>query len=125
MNVIFSLSLAKAIRAYWKEYFDGTDALLYVVDSADKKRMEEACDELEQLLDEDKLSGVPVRQGYYVVTWIDILILIFVLCYYRSLCMQTSRTFTMHFRLPTLRPVCRLTPFEIDKYEGFCCFIFS
>jgi 50S ribosomal subunit-associated GTPase HflX len=33
---------------------------IYVIDSADKKRMEETGEELGQLLEEDKLSEVPV-----------------------------------------------------------------
>ena len=28
----------KAIRTYWRNYMEGTDCLIYVVDSADKKR---------------------------------------------------------------------------------------
>eukprot|EP00997_Jenningsia_sp_PLL12_P007931 NODE_4635_length_640_cov_255.803723_g3977_i0.p1 GENE.NODE_4635_length_640_cov_255.803723_g3977_i0~~NODE_4635_length_640_cov_255.803723_g3977_i0.p1 ORF type:complete len:165 (-),score=6.55 NODE_4635_length_640_cov_255.803723_g3977_i0:93-587(-) len=50
----------KAIRAYWSNYFDGTDVLVYVVDSADSKRLEEAGVELNTLLEEDKLRGVHV-----------------------------------------------------------------
>lgn len=50
----------KSIRPYWKNYFDGTDALIYVIDSSDRRRMEECGVELQQLLDEEKLSGIPV-----------------------------------------------------------------
>eukprot|EP00992_Anisonema_acinus_P014413 TRINITY_DN9276_c0_g1_i1.p1 TRINITY_DN9276_c0_g1~~TRINITY_DN9276_c0_g1_i1.p1 ORF type:complete len:179 (-),score=55.98 TRINITY_DN9276_c0_g1_i1:171-707(-) len=50
----------KAIRTYWSNYFDGTDVLVYVVDSADKKRLEETGVELNQLLEEEKLKGAPV-----------------------------------------------------------------
>eukprot|EP00906_Rhabdomonas_costata_P002857 RCo004446 len=50
----------KAIRTYWSNYFDETDVLIYVVDSADKKRLEETGIELTQLLEVEKLSGVPV-----------------------------------------------------------------
>ena len=28
----------KSIRPYWRNYFDNTDALVYVVDSADQER---------------------------------------------------------------------------------------
>jgi hypothetical protein len=37
-----------------------TTPQIYVIDSADKKRMEETGEELGQLLEEDKLSEVPV-----------------------------------------------------------------
>jgi ADP-ribosylation factor-like protein 3 len=50
----------KAIRTYWSNYFDDTDVLIYVVDSADKKRLEETGIELTQLLEEEKLKGAPV-----------------------------------------------------------------
>ena len=33
---------------------------IYVVDCADRRRVEECRDELEELLDEDKLAGVPL-----------------------------------------------------------------
>jgi ADP-ribosylation factor-like protein 3 len=50
----------KAIRTYWGNYFDQTDVLIYVVDSADKKRLEETGVELNNLLEEEKLKDVPV-----------------------------------------------------------------
>ena len=31
----------KSIRPYWRNYFDNTDALVYVVDSADQERFDE------------------------------------------------------------------------------------
>merc|ERR1711871_168340 len=50
----------KHIRPYWKNYFANTDAIIYMVDSADKRRMDECAEELDALLDEDQLAGVPV-----------------------------------------------------------------
>eukprot|EP00499_Haloplacidia_sp_CaronLabIsolate_P014299 CAMPEP_0196780318 /NCGR_PEP_ID=MMETSP1104-20130614/7558_1 /TAXON_ID=33652 /ORGANISM="Cafeteria sp., Strain Caron Lab Isolate" /LENGTH=184 /DNA_ID=CAMNT_0042150515 /DNA_START=99 /DNA_END=653 /DNA_ORIENTATION=+ len=50
----------KAIRAFWKNYYENTDALVYVIDSADARRTEECGVELNALLEEDRLSGVPV-----------------------------------------------------------------
>ena len=50
----------KSIRPYWRNYYDQTDALIYVIDSADRRRMEETGIELQQLLDEEKLSNVPL-----------------------------------------------------------------
>jgi ADP-ribosylation factor-like protein 3 len=46
-----------AIRPYWRNYFDATDALVYVIDCADRRRVAESGVELAQLLEEDKLSG--------------------------------------------------------------------
>lgn len=50
----------KALREYWSNYFPNTDALIYVIDSADVKRVREAGRELEELLLEKDLSGVPL-----------------------------------------------------------------
>ncbi len=50
----------KSIRPYWRNYFDHTDALIYVIDSSDQKRMEETGIELDQLISEEKLEGVPI-----------------------------------------------------------------
>ncbi len=50
----------RSIRPYWRNYFDQTDALVYVIDSADRRRLEETGVELSQLLEEEKLEGVPL-----------------------------------------------------------------
>eukprot|EP00164_Ancoracysta_twista_P011062 GFYU01016904.1.p1 GENE.GFYU01016904.1~~GFYU01016904.1.p1 ORF type:complete len:115 (-),score=40.26 GFYU01016904.1:49-393(-) len=50
----------KAIRAYWPNYFDEVDCLIFVVDSADRRRLEETAKELETLLNEEKLAAVPL-----------------------------------------------------------------
>ena len=42
----------KSIRPYWRNYYDATDALIYVIDSADRRRLEETGLELQQLLEE-------------------------------------------------------------------------
>jgi len=57
---VWDIGGQKSIRPYWRNYYDSTDALIYVIDSADKRRMEETCIELGQLLEEEKLGGVPV-----------------------------------------------------------------
>lgn len=57
---VWDIGGQKAIRPYWRNYFEQTDALVYVIDSADRKRLEEGGDELEQLLLEDQLAGVPL-----------------------------------------------------------------
>jgi ADP-ribosylation factor-like protein 3 len=55
------------LREYWGNYFTNTDALVYVIDSADTKRVKEAGEELEKLLHviilifkEKELANVPV-----------------------------------------------------------------
>ena len=41
-------------------FFQNTDILIYVIDSADPKRFEETGQELQELLAEEKLLGVPL-----------------------------------------------------------------
>ena len=50
----------KAIRAYWKNYLEHTDGLVYVVDSSDDMRLQECTEELTALLNEDELANVPL-----------------------------------------------------------------
>lgn len=57
---VWDIGGQRKIRPYWKNYYENTDILVYVIDSADKKRFEETGVELEELLSEDKLTGVPV-----------------------------------------------------------------
>jgi len=57
---VWDIGGQRGIRPYWKNYFDRTDVLLYVIDSADRKRFEETGLELSELLEEEKLAGVPV-----------------------------------------------------------------
>lgn len=48
------------IRPLWKHYFNQTDGLIFVVDSADKERLSQAREELFWILDSDEMVGVPV-----------------------------------------------------------------
>ncbi|KAF1317392.1 Adp-ribosylation factor family, partial [Globisporangium splendens] len=60
----------KTIRPYWRNYYEQTDALagfmmlcvavIYVIDSADRRRLEETGMELVTLLEEEKLANVPI-----------------------------------------------------------------
>uniref|UniRef100_A0A8C8SMM8 ADP-ribosylation factor-like protein 11 n=1 Tax=Pelusios castaneus TaxID=367368 RepID=A0A8C8SMM8_9SAUR len=48
------------LRASWKDYLEDTDALIFVLDSADKTRLPEALAELEKVLNNINMIGVPV-----------------------------------------------------------------
>ncbi|XGW07936.1 hypothetical protein V3C99_010784 [Haemonchus contortus] len=47
----------KSLRSYWRNYFEQTDALIWVVDSGDQERLLACRDELRSLLGEERLSG--------------------------------------------------------------------
>merc|ERR1712110_692773 len=57
---VWDIGGQKTIRPYWSNYFESSDALVYVIDSSDRRRLEESGQELRELLAEDKLGGLPV-----------------------------------------------------------------
>jgi ADP-ribosylation factor-like protein 3 len=57
---VWDIGGQKTIRPYWSNYFESSDALVYVIDSSDRRRLEESGQELKELLAEDKLGGVPL-----------------------------------------------------------------
>jgi len=57
---VWDIGGQKHIRPYWQNYYDNTDGIIYIIDSADKNRIDEADVELGKLLEEEKLAGVPV-----------------------------------------------------------------
>lgn len=54
---IWDVGGQKTIRSYWRNYFEKTDALVYVVDSADTARLAICRGELHNLLTQEKLAG--------------------------------------------------------------------
>ena len=57
---VWDIGGQKVIRGYWSNYFESTDALLFVIDSSDRRRIQESGNELAQLLEDEKLAGVPL-----------------------------------------------------------------
>lgn len=43
------------IRPLWRHYFQNTQGLIFVVDSNDRERVQESCEELQKMLQEDEL----------------------------------------------------------------------
>lgn len=54
---IFDVGGQKTLRSYWRNYFEETDGLIWVVDSADAGRLQQCKQELDQLLKEERLAG--------------------------------------------------------------------
>ena len=54
---IWDVGGQKTLRSYWRNYFETTDGLVWVVDSADHRRLEDCKEELHALLAEEKLVG--------------------------------------------------------------------
>lgn len=54
---IWDVGGQKSLRSYWKNYFESTDALVWVVDCADIPKLETCSSELHDLLKEERLAG--------------------------------------------------------------------
>ena len=54
---VWDIGGQKTIRSYWRNYFEQTDGVIWVVDSSDKLRLEDTKKELHNLLKEEKLMG--------------------------------------------------------------------
>ncbi|KAL9671886.1 hypothetical protein QQ045_009459 [Rhodiola kirilowii] len=54
---IWDVGGQRTIRSYWRNYFEQTDGLIWVVDSSDLRRLDDCKMELDNLLKEERLSG--------------------------------------------------------------------
>lgn len=54
---IWDVGGQKTLRSYWRNYYEQTDGLIWVIDSADVRRLEDCRQELFNLLKEEKLAG--------------------------------------------------------------------
>jgi len=50
---VWDIGGQREIRPYWKNYYENTDGIVYVVDSADDMRLKECADELVSLMAEE------------------------------------------------------------------------
>ncbi|XP_071510981.1 ADP-ribosylation factor-like protein 3 [Diadema antillarum] len=57
---VWDIGGQRKLRAYWRNYYENTDILIYVIDSTDRARFQETGLELAELLEEEKLQRVPV-----------------------------------------------------------------
>ncbi|CEM18646.1 unnamed protein product [Vitrella brassicaformis CCMP3155] len=55
---VWDLGGQTSIRPYWRCYYPNTNAIIYVVDSADAERLPDSRQELQLMLEEEELKGV-------------------------------------------------------------------
>ncbi|KAM9993024.1 hypothetical protein ACTFIY_010483 [Dictyostelium cf. discoideum] len=48
------------IRALWKHYYQGSNAIIFVIDSTDRERIDEVKEEIDNLLFQDELKGIQI-----------------------------------------------------------------
>ena len=54
----------QSIRTYWRNFFEKTDGLIWVIDSSDKQRLKMCRKELNELLKQEKLVGANLLVFY-------------------------------------------------------------
>ena len=54
---IWDVGGQRSIRAFWRNYFDSTDGLIWVVDSTDRQRINDCKTALNTVLGEERLRG--------------------------------------------------------------------
>ena len=54
---IWDIGGQTSLRSYWRNYFEQTDGLIWVVDSADRARLQDCRAELQVLLQQERLAG--------------------------------------------------------------------
>ena len=57
---VWDLGGQQGLRPYWRCYYQDTNAVIFVVDSTDKERLEYSKQELDIMLQEEELKGAPV-----------------------------------------------------------------
>lgn len=57
---VWDMGGQRAVRFYWRQYFGEADVVIYVVDGTDQRRIIESKWELDLLLEEEKIAGVPL-----------------------------------------------------------------
>lgn len=64
---IWDVGGQKSLRSYWRNYFESTDGLIWVVDSADRRRLGDCKEELKGLLLEE--VQYVIRKNIYLFMW--------------------------------------------------------
>ncbi|KAF2077807.1 hypothetical protein CYY_000852 [Polysphondylium violaceum] len=54
---IWDVGGQKTLRSYWRNYYEENDAVIWVIDSSDIRRIDDCKEELKKLLDEEKFAG--------------------------------------------------------------------
>ncbi|KAJ6263551.1 ADP-ribosylation factor-like protein 2 [Drechslerella dactyloides] len=74
---IWDVGGQKTLRSYWRNYFEKTDALIWVVDATDRLRLEDCREELHGLLLEEASlffcfkPSIPLRRRARLIQWIS------------------------------------------------------
>jgi ADP-ribosylation factor-like protein 3 len=54
------LAVRNPVRVHWSDHLSGTNGIVWVIDSADLRRLYETAVELTFLLNDDRIKGIPL-----------------------------------------------------------------
>jgi ADP-ribosylation factor family len=80
---IWDVGGQKTIRSYWRNYFEQTDGLVWVVDSSDVRRLEDCKAELHNLLKEEVWLTL-FESGYQVENFVGPILITLNFVYYAT-----------------------------------------
>jgi small GTP-binding protein len=58
--IVWDVGGQDKLRPLWKHYYQNTEALIYVIDSTDRERVSESCNELHKILSDHSLQNIPL-----------------------------------------------------------------
>ncbi|XP_075514824.1 ADP-ribosylation factor-like protein 2 isoform X2 [Primulina tabacum] len=71
--IIWDVGGQKTIRSYWRNYFEQTDGLIWVVDSSDIRRLNDCKYELDNLLKEECCTTIGIRSQDAIAGMLDLI----------------------------------------------------
>ena len=57
---VLDIGGSKEQRMHWRQYYDNVDAIIFVIDAANRRRFEEAGVALEEVLEDERLANLPL-----------------------------------------------------------------
>ncbi len=57
---VWDLAGQTGIRPYWKSYYQGSNGVIFVIDSTDRERLKTVAEEFNSLLEEEELKCSPI-----------------------------------------------------------------
>ncbi|KRX83727.1 Tyrosine-protein kinase PR2 [Trichinella sp. T6] len=123
----------KSLRSYWRNYFEDTEGVIWVVDSTDKRRLMDCKKELHNLLKEERLLGCSLLifankqdlDGALTVQQITALLELKKITSHHWLCLPCSARLGTNLLEGIDWLIEDIVANKIDLSEDLCCFVRS
>ncbi|KRZ91416.1 Tyrosine-protein kinase PR2 [Trichinella sp. T8] len=121
----------KSLRSYWRNYFEDTEGVIWVVDSTDKRRLMDCKKELHNLLKEERLLGCSLLifankqdlDGALTVQQITALLDLKKITSHHWLCLPCSARLGTNLLEGIDWLIEDIVANKIDLSEDLCCFV--